>query len=50
MDSGRPALVVPCAGAAALPPRRAIVAWDGSREAARAASDALPLLRWPRRC
>jgi nucleotide-binding universal stress UspA family protein len=28
-----------------MPPRRAIVAWDGSREAARAAHDALPLLR-----
>ncbi len=47
MDSGRPALVVPHAGsrAATMPPRRAIVAWDGSREAARAAHDALPLLR-----
>ena len=45
MDSGRPALVIPRAGAAVLPPRRAIVAWDGSREAARAASDAIPLLR-----
>ena len=45
MDSGRPALVIPRAGAAVLPPRRAIVAWDGSREAARAASDAMPLLQ-----
>lgn len=44
MDTGRPALMVPAKGAAALPPRRAIVAWDGSREAARAAGDALPLL------
>ena len=42
MDSGRPALVIPRAGAAVLPPRRAIVAWDGSREAARAANDAIP--------
>ena len=28
-----------------MPPRRALVAWDGSREAARAAHDAIPLLR-----
>lgn len=47
MDSGRPALVLPHAGnhAATMPPKRAIVAWDGSREAARAVHDALPLLR-----
>jgi nucleotide-binding universal stress UspA family protein len=45
MDTGRPALVVPGGGASALPPRRAIVAWDGSREAARAAGDAVPLLQ-----
>jgi nucleotide-binding universal stress UspA family protein len=48
MDSGRPALVVPPEGGGAawsLPPRRAVVAWDGSREAARATGDALPLLR-----
>ena len=45
MDSGRPALVIPRTSVAALPPRRALIAWDGSREAARAASDAIPLLR-----
>jgi nucleotide-binding universal stress UspA family protein len=45
MDSGHPALVIPRVGGAALPPRRAIVAWDGSREAARAATDAIALLR-----
>ena len=45
MDSGHPALVIPRAGAATMPPRRAIVAWDGSREAARAATDAIPLLQ-----
>jgi nucleotide-binding universal stress UspA family protein len=28
-----------------LPPLRVLVAWDGSREAARAVHDALPLLR-----
>jgi nucleotide-binding universal stress UspA family protein len=45
MDTGRPALVVPHVGARALPPGRILVAWDGSREAARAVHDALPLLR-----
>ena len=49
MDTGRPALVVPYVGARALPPERVLVAWDGSREAARAVHDALPLLRRPRR-
>ncbi|EWY35933.1 hypothetical protein N825_32290 [Skermanella stibiiresistens SB22] len=45
MDTGRPALVIPYLGAKALPPERVLVAWDGSREAARAVHDALPLLR-----
>ncbi|MGE3290636.1 MAG: universal stress protein [Geminicoccaceae bacterium] len=45
MDTGRPALVVPAAWAGELPPKRALVAWDGSREAARAAGDAVPLLK-----
>ena len=45
MDSGHPALVIPQAGSATLRPRRALVAWDGSREAARAATDAIPLLQ-----
>jgi nucleotide-binding universal stress UspA family protein len=45
MDTGRPALVVPHAGPCAMPPDRVLVAWDGSREAARAVHDALPLLR-----
>jgi nucleotide-binding universal stress UspA family protein len=48
MDSGRPTLVVPYIGARAIPPKRVIVAWDGSREAARAVNDALPLLRLAR--
>ena len=45
MDTGRPALVVPAAWSGNLPPKRALVAWDGSREAARAAGDAVPLLQ-----
>ena len=42
---GRPALVVPYVGAPASIGRHAIVAWSATREAARAAHDALPLLR-----
>jgi nucleotide-binding universal stress UspA family protein len=42
--AGRPVLVVPYAGEFAALGRRVLVAWDGSREAARAAHDALPLL------
>ena len=45
LGSGRPILVVPWIGAAGLPPRRVLAAWDGSAPAARALGDALPLLR-----
>jgi nucleotide-binding universal stress UspA family protein len=44
MQSGRPTLLVPYIGARTLPPKRIVIAWDGSREAARAVGDALPLL------
>ena len=44
MQSGRPTLMIPYIGARTLPPKRALVAWDGSREASRAVNDALPLL------
>ena len=44
LGSGRPALVVPYIGPAATFGERAMVAWDASREAARAVNDALPLL------
>jgi len=46
MASGRPVLAVPytARGDVTLD-GRAVVAWDGSREAARAVNDALPLLR-----
>ncbi len=43
-DSGKPALVVPASASPGLP-RRVAIAWDGSARAARAAADALPLLR-----
>ncbi len=41
---GRPLLVVPYAGHFATVGRRVLIAWDGTREAARAAHDALPLI------
>jgi nucleotide-binding universal stress UspA family protein len=44
LTCGRPALVVPYIGASTPPGKHVIVAWNGSREAARAVSDALPLL------
>jgi nucleotide-binding universal stress UspA family protein len=43
--SARPTLIVPCAGHFEAIGRHAMVAWDDSRESARAVSDALPLLR-----
>lgn len=43
--SARPTLVLPYAGRVERVGRKALVAWDDSREAARAVSDALPLLR-----
>jgi len=43
-DSGRPILVVPYIQTAAFRPDRIILCWDGSRTAARAAADAMPIL------
>ena len=43
--SARPTLVLPYAGSFDTLGSNALVAWDDSREAARAVSDALPLLR-----
>jgi len=45
LGSGRPVLVVPHVGAPATVGDRVVVAWNGSREAARAVHDSLPLLR-----
>lgn len=42
--SGRPVLVIPFAGRFQALGQRVIVAWNGSREAARAVADAMPLL------
>ncbi|MCC6779067.1 MAG: universal stress protein [Hyphomicrobiales bacterium] len=43
-ESGRPVLVVPYIQKAGLSLDRVIVGWDGSRSAARAVADAMPLL------
>jgi nucleotide-binding universal stress UspA family protein len=45
LESGRPVLVIPYVGRYSTIGRRVVVAWKGSREAARAVFDALPLLR-----
>ncbi len=45
LGCGRPVLVLPLVMSQALIGARALVAWNGSREAARAANDALPLLK-----
>jgi nucleotide-binding universal stress UspA family protein len=45
MTAGRPVIVVPYAGRVASFGENVVVAWDGSREAARALADALPILK-----
>jgi nucleotide-binding universal stress UspA family protein len=45
LSAGRPVLIVPYAGRFAAVGSRALVAWNASREAARALTDALPLLQ-----
>jgi len=45
LSIGRPVLVVPHIGVAAAPGKTVMLCWNASRESARAASDALPLLR-----
>jgi len=49
LHGGRPVLVVPYAGKFDTLDRHALVAWDGSRSATRALTDALPLLRLSRK-
>jgi nucleotide-binding universal stress UspA family protein len=44
VEVGRPVLVIPYAGKFETVGRRPLIAWDGSREAARALGDALPLI------
>jgi nucleotide-binding universal stress UspA family protein len=45
LESGRPVMLVPAAGSFATIGERIAIAWSRSRESARAAFDALPLLR-----
>jgi nucleotide-binding universal stress UspA family protein len=45
LSTGRPILVVPHIGAPAEAAKTVMLCWNASRESARAASDALPLLR-----
>lgn len=44
LNSGRPVLLVPAVGDYPHPGDNVVVAWNGSREAARALADAMPLL------
>ena len=43
--SGRPVLVAPTDATLSVPPKRAVIAWKPTREAARAVADAMPLLQ-----
>ncbi|MGA7776766.1 MAG: universal stress protein [Paraburkholderia sp.] len=45
MSSGRPAIVLPSAGKVRSFAQNVLIAWDGSRESARAVADALPVIR-----
>lgn len=45
LDSGRPVLMIPYTIRKPKPIKRVLVAWNGSKEAARATFDALPILK-----
>lgn len=49
LTSGRPVLVIPYTGVSAVPCDHIVVAWNASREAARAVADAMPLLQVARK-
>lgn len=49
MSSGRPVLVIPFAGDFRVIGEHVLIAWNASREAARAVNDALPLLEQARK-
>ncbi|MCX7960770.1 MAG: universal stress protein [Burkholderiales bacterium] len=49
LSVGRPVLIVPYVGDAAVKGEHVLVCWDGGREAARAVTDALPILRAARK-
>ena len=44
LSVGRPLLIIPHVGVATAPGRNILVAWNGSRESARAVADAMPML------
>lgn len=44
-EGGRPVLMLGADGVFADPPKRVVIAWDGSREASRAVEDAMPFLK-----
>lgn len=45
LNSGRPVLVFPHIGRYATPGKKALIAWNASREAARAVNDAIPFMQ-----
>ncbi|MFZ6846798.1 universal stress protein [Undibacterium sp. RuRC25W] len=45
LNSGRPALIIPYAGDFHSVGKRPLISWDASREATRAVTDAIPLLK-----
>lgn len=45
LNSGRPVLVIPYAGNFKTVGKRVLIAWDGSKEATRAVTNAIPLLK-----
>jgi len=45
LAAGRPVLILPCVGKFATLGKRVLVAWNASREATRAVTDAIPLLQ-----
>lgn len=45
MNSGRPVIILPYAGHTPSFGENVVIAWDGSREAARALADALPIVK-----
>jgi nucleotide-binding universal stress UspA family protein len=45
LESGRPVIIIPAHGEFPQIGKRPLIAWDGSREATRALTDAIPLLR-----
>lgn len=45
LHSGRPVLIIPYAGQFESIARKVLISWDASREATRAVTDAIPLLR-----